>query len=177
MASKLGHFKVVNSQAHLLVLERRSELPLIALLLSLVLLIVLWFLKPWQSASGLVVSLAFLVLVGPGIVAALYLRPWKEVLIFDRHQGHMQREERHLLRPNRITRLPLDSVAEVHWARRKVRVMDRKGEMVEHAYWAALLRTVSDEEIELDGANDPEKTEELVKSLTQFLDRPALPAP
>ena len=175
MDGKLGHFRVVNNDVQLLRLERRSDQPPMIGTLTVVLLILVWFLKPWQSTSGLVISVAILALALPGVVAVLYLRPWKEVLVFDQLAGHMLREEQYLLRRSKVMRLPLDDIADVHRQQRTVRVMDKKGEMIEHTYWAALLRAASGEEIELDGANDPEKIRALVKSVSQFLAKPAPP--
>ena len=175
MQGKLGHFEVVKNEGQLLRLERRSDLPLIIVVLAIVLLILVWFLRPWQSSGGLVASVTISALVLGGVVAVAFVRPWKEVLIFDHLAGQMAREVRYLLRPSKVMHLPLDDIVEVHRAQRTVRVIDRKGETFEHAYWAALLRTTSGEEIEVDGANDREKIRALVTGLSQFLARPAPP--
>ncbi len=175
MTEKVGHFKVVKREAQMLRLERRSELPLMLAALGLVLLIVIWFLRPWQFSSGLIVSLVLLVLSLPGIVSVLYVRPWKEVLILDRAAGHLRRKQQYLLRRSKVIHFPLDAIASVDPARRTARFMDKKGQMTEHVYWAALVRSTSGEEIELDGTNTPERMGELVEMINEFISgsRPA----
>jgi hypothetical protein len=169
MAEKLGHFKVVEREAQMLRLERKSELPLMLAALGGILLIVVWFLRPWQFPSGLMVSLVMLVLSLPGIVTVLHLRPWKEMLIFDRPAGHLLRKEQYLLRRSKVMHLPLDTIAGVDPVRRTVHFMDRKGQTAEHVYWAALLRTTFGEEIELDGTNTPERVRELADTINEFI--------
>jgi len=177
VAEKLGHFKMVKRGAQILWLERKSELPLMLAALGGVLLIVVWFLRPWQFASALIVSLAMLALSLPGIVTVLYLRPWKEMLIFDRVAGHLLRKEQHLLRGSKVIHLPLDAIVGVEPARRTIRVIDKKGQMVEHVYWAALLCSTSGEEIELDETNTPERMRELAEAVHQFIAKPSPPTP
>jgi len=177
MTEKLGHFRVTKRESQVLKLERRSQLPLMLVALGGVLLIVVWFLRAWQSASGLVVSLVLVVLCLPGIISVLYLRPWKEVLILDRVAGKFVRKEQYLLRRNKIRDLPLNTIASAAPEQRTIRVMDKKGQMVDHLYWAALLRTTSGEETELDGANDPQGIRELTDAVNKFIARPSPPTP
>jgi hypothetical protein len=177
MTEKLGHFRVVKRESQVLRLERRSQSPLLLVALGVVLLIVVWFLRAWQFASGLIVSLVLVILSLPGIITVLYLRPWKEVLIVDRVAGKFVRKEQYLLRRNKIMDLPLNTIASAAPEQRTIRVMDKKGQMVDHVYWAALLRSTSGEETELDGANDPEGIRELTEVINDFIARPSPPIP
>ena len=177
MSEKLGHFRVVERQTQVLRLERRSELPLLLVVLGGVLLILAWFLKPWQFASGLIVSLVLVILALPGIITVLYLRPWNEILILDRADGHLLRKEEYLLRRGKVIRFPLDTIDSVDPVQRTIRVMDKKGKMLDHVYWAALLRGKSGKEMELDGANDLERIRELTEEINNFIARPSPHSP
>jgi hypothetical protein len=173
MSKKLGHFRVVKRETQVLRLERRSELPLLLAVLGGVLFIVVWFLRAWQFASGLIVSIVLVILSLPGIITVLYLRPWKEVLILDRVAGKFVRKEQYLLRRNKIMDLPLDTIASAAPVQRTIRVTDKKGQMVDHVYWAALLRSTSGEETDLDGANDLERIRELTQVINDFIAKPS----
>jgi hypothetical protein len=169
MAEKLGHFRVVEREAQLLRLERRGEWPSVIAVLAAIALAVMWFVKPWQSIGGLVIWFLVLALCLPGIMAVLCLRPWKEVLIIERPAGHLLRKEQYAFHRDKVLKLSTESVAELRAVQRILRVVDKKGEIVEHPYWAALLRSTSGEEIELDGANDQKRIRELVQAINQFL--------
>lgn len=169
MTEKLGHFRVVRLQNQLLRLEKRSEVPVVLAALVGVLLTVVWLLRPLQSPSGLVVSLFLVALPLPGIVAVLYTRPWKEVLIFDRAAANLVRKERYLIRRDKVTDLPLGTIEGVNPVQRTVRFVDKKGQLVEHVYWAALLRHTGGDDIELDGANSRERMRELIETINEFL--------
>jgi alpha-beta hydrolase superfamily lysophospholipase len=169
MSEKLGHFRVVEGKAEILRLERRSPLPLLVAVIGGVVLILLWLLRPWHSPSGAVLSALIIVPPVCGLLVAFYLRPWKEVLIFNRAVGDFTREEQYLIRRNSITNLPLDTIESVSAVHRTVRFVDKKGERVEHAYWAALLRSSSGQEVELDGANAQDSVRDFAAAVNRFL--------
>jgi hypothetical protein len=169
MTEKLGHFRVVERQADMLRLERRSPLPLVVAVIGGVTLMLLWLLRPWQSPSGAVVSAFIIAPSVAGLLVAFYLRPWKETLIFNRAVGDFTRIERYLIRRNKITDLPLNSIERVSPVQRTVRFVDKKGERVGHVYWAALLRSSSGQEVELDGANSRESMRDFAGAVNRFL--------
>jgi hypothetical protein len=105
MAEKLGHFRVIEREARMLRLERKSELPLMLATLGGVLLIVMWLLRPWQFPSGLIVSSVMLILSLPALIVVLYLGAWKEVLVIDRAAGHLLRKGQYLLRRSKVIHL------------------------------------------------------------------------
>lgn len=169
MSEKLGHFRVLKSEAQILHLERRSDLPVMMTGLGTVLVVVVWFLKPWQFSSGLVVSVVLLALSAAGAMAMLYGRPWKEVVILDRADGDMTRRVKYLVRSDKSSRLPLDTIASVRPEQRTMRILDKRGQMVEHAYWAAVLRTASGEDMEIDAANSPKRMRQLAQAINGFI--------
>jgi hypothetical protein len=169
MTEKLGHFRVVEGKAEILRLERRSPLPLLVAVIGGVVLILLWLLRPWQSPSGAVLSVLIIVPPVCGLLIAFYLRPWKEVLIFNRTVGDFTREEQYLIRRNTITNLPLHTIESVSAVQRTVRFVDKKGERMEHAYWTALLRSSSGQEVELDGANAQDSMRDFAAAVNRFL--------
>jgi hypothetical protein len=169
MTEKLGHFRVVEEKAETLRLERRSPLPLLIAVIGGVVLILLWLLRPWQSPGGAVLSALIIVPPLCGLLVAFYLRPWKEVLIFNRAVGDFTREEQYLIRRNKIINLPLNTIESVSAVQRTVRFVDKKGERMEHAYWAALLRSSSGQEVELDGANAEDSMRGFAAAVNRFL--------
>lgn len=169
MPEKFGHFKVTKKGAQILVLERQSELPVVLGTIGGVFIVLAWFLRAWHSSSRLIVWLGMFGLALPGILAVLYLRPWKEVLILDRGAGQLSRNRRYLLRRTKVTHVPLDPMATVNPVQRTLRVTDKKGQLVDHVYWAALLRSASGEEIELDGANAAPRMHEFAEMVNDFL--------
>lgn len=169
MTQNLGHFRVVRRQTQVLRLEKKSEVPVGLAALAAVLLTVVWLLRPLQFPGGLIVSLFIVALPLPGIVAILYMRPWKEVLLFDRAAANLVRKERYLIRRDKVTDLPLDTIEGVNPVQRTVRFVDKKGQLVEHVYWAALLRHTGGDDIELDGSNSPERMHELTETINEFL--------
>lgn len=91
------------------------------------------------------------------------------MLVLDRAGGHLTREERYLLRSTMVNRLPLDTIAGVSPQQRMARLWDKRGHMVEHAYWAVLLRSTTGEEIELDGAGSSEQMRKLAEMINAFI--------
>ncbi len=156
-------------QDEILQLERRGSFPLVVAVIGGVVLVLLWLLRPWQSPSGVMVA-GFIILPPiAGLSIAFYHRPWKEVLIFNRAVGNFIREERYLIRRNNITSLPLNSIESVSLVQRTARFVDKKGERVEHVYWAALLRSTDGREEELDGANSRESMRDFAGAVNSFL--------
>jgi hypothetical protein len=169
MAEKVGHFRVTQRQDEILRLERRSPFPLVVAVMGSVFLVLLWLLRPWQSPSGVIVTAFIIVPLIAGLSIVLYHRPWKEVLVFNRALGNFTKEEQYLIRRNKITSLPLDSIESVGPVQRTARFVDKKGERVEHVYWAALLRSTDGREVELDGANSQERMREFARAVNSFL--------
>ncbi|NIN96531.1 MAG: hypothetical protein GTO49_16490 [Anaerolineae bacterium] len=169
MTEKLGHFRVAEGKAETLRLERRSPLYLLIAVIGGVVLILLWLLRPWQSPSGAVLSALIIVPPVCGLLVAFYLRPWKEVLIFNRAVGDFTKEEQYLIRRNKIINLPLNTIESVSAVHRTVRFVDKRGERVEHAYWAALLRSSDGQEVELDGADAQDSMRHFAAAVNRFL--------
>ena len=169
MGNGYGHYRVAKRDPQILRLERRSELPLLVAALGCILLVVVWFFRPWQSTGGLIVSLAMLALLLPGLATLLCRQPWKEVLVVDKAGGHFTREERYLLRRTKVLRLPLETIVAISPEQRVARFWDKRGQMVEHAHWATVLRSSTGQEIELDAANSSGQMRELAEMINGFM--------
>lgn len=177
MAERLGHFRVNKRKDEILQLERRGPFPLVVAVMGGVAIVLLWLLRPWQSPSGAILAAFILLPLFAGLAIAFYRRPWKEVLIFNRATGNFTKEELYVIRRNNITILPLNLIESVSSVQRTARFIDKKGERVEHVYWATLLRSTDGREVELDGANCQESMRDLAGAVNSFLADFSSPAP